>query len=427
MSTATGPTPRNALVALTATLAIQMYTSLAVSAPPVLAPVLAADLGVSPKWIGVFISLLFAGAMAGSLVGSGFVGRYGAIRVSQVSVLFCAAGIGCAGLAPASAPALLVAAAVAVGMGYGPITAASSDILIRTTPPHRLAVTFSIKQTGVPAGTALAGALMPALALLLGWRGAFIGLAVVGLVVVAGAETTRQALDRRQALDTPVSLRALVHPLRLVLRTPALREMALIGFTFAAVQVSLTSFLVIYVNEVLAWSLITAGLALTCATTAAVAGRIFWGIVADRWLSPVRTLALIGFLASVSSAATAFATAAWPAWVVLPLAALFGATAIGWNGVQLAELARRAPAGQAASVTGATGFVTFSGVVGGPSLFALVTAVTGSYRASFLICALICGARGGDAAATSAAHALIWKSFPPDGNIPAPNAHRGRE
>lgn len=385
------PTPRTAFVALAATLAIQVFTSIAVSAPPVLAPVLAAELGISPKWIGLFISLLFAGAMAGSLVGSGFVARHGAIRVSQVSVLFCAAGIGCAGLAPASAPVLFLAAAVAVGMGYGPITAASSDILIRTTPPQRLAVTFSIKQTGVPAGTALAGALMPGLALLVGWRGAFVGLALVGLLVVAAAETTRKALDRRHAVDTPFSLRSLVAPLRIVARTPALREMVLVGFTFAAVQVSLTSFLVIYVNEVLQWSLVTAGLALTCATTAAVAGRIFWGIVADRWLGPVRTLSLIGFLACASSAATAFATAAWPGWVVLPLAAMFGATAIGWNGVQLAEIARRAPAGQAASVTGASGFVTFSGVVGGPSLFALMTAVTGSYRASFLVCALVCG------------------------------------
>ena len=62
----------------------------------------------------------------------------------------------------------------------------------------------------------------------------------------------------------------------------------------------------------------------------------------------------------------------------------FGATAIGWNGVQLAEVARHAPAGQAGTVTGASGFVTFAGVVIGPPTFALLAAVTGSYRVGFV-------------------------------------------
>ena len=53
---------------------------------------------------------------------------------------------------------------------------------------------------------------------------------------------------------------------------------------------------------------------------------------------------------------------------MLAARALFGATAIGWNGVQLAEVARLAPPGTAGEVTGATGFVTFAGVVIGPPL-----------------------------------------------------------
>jgi len=56
-----------ALVALVATLGIQIYTSLAATAPAVLAPALAFDLGITPRWIGVFASLVYAGAMLGSL------------------------------------------------------------------------------------------------------------------------------------------------------------------------------------------------------------------------------------------------------------------------------------------------------------------------------------------------------------------------
>jgi hypothetical protein len=62
---------------------------------------------------------------------------------------------------------------------------------------------------------------------------------------------------------------------------------------------------------------------------------------------------------------------------------VFGATAFGWNGVQLSEVARLAPPGSAGKVTGATGFVTFAGVVIGPPVFALLSSWTGSYRAGF--------------------------------------------
>jgi MFS family permease len=387
----TGTAPRTALVALIATLAIQIFTSLTSSAPAVLAPALAGDLGITSKWIGVFVGLIYSGAMLGSLVCGGFIAKYGAIRVSQACVLFCATGIACVGLLPAAAVPLLVAAAFTMGVGYGPITAASSEILIRTTPRERMSLTFSIKQTGVPAGAALAGALLPGLALLVGWRGAFVAIAIVGIAVVIASEPTRKALDRRHDPDASFSLASVFGPLRMVWKSPPLLELSLVGFAFSSVQVSLTSFLVIYLTDVLHWSLIAAGLALTVATVSAVIGRIVWGVIADRWLGPLRALVLIGALAAGSGIAMAFAAPAWPVWLVLALAALYGATAIGWNGVQLAELARRSPAGQAGAVTGASGFVTFGGVVGGPLLFAGLAGLTGGYRTSFLVCAAVSG------------------------------------
>ena len=396
-----GAAARTAQVALVATLAIQVFTALTSAAPAVLAPALAADLAVTPKWIGVFVSLMYAGAMLGSLACGEFIARYGAIRVSQVCVLLCAAGVGAVALLPPSAAPLLAAAAFAMGIGYGPITAASSEILVRTTPVERMALTYSIKQTGVPGGIALAGAVMPGLALVAGWRVAFVAVALAGLAVALGAEPTRKSLDRPHAPAAAFSLAAVVAPLRTVMASPALRELSLVGFAFAAVQVSLTSFLVTYLADALQWTLISAGLALTCATTSAVAGRIFWGVVADRWLPPLSTLALIGGIAAASGILLASAGPAWPAWLLLPLTAVYGASAIGWNGVQLAELARRAPAGTAGAVTGASGFVTFGGVVAGPLAFAGLAGLTGSYRTGFAACVVV---------STIAAVALLGRS-----------------
>lgn len=380
---------RDALVALTATLAIQMFTSLAATAPAVLAPALAQDLGITGTWIGVFVGLIYAGAMVSSLASGGFITRYGAIRVSQVCVLLCAIGITLVALLPATAVGLLAGSALLLGLGYGPITPASSQVLVRTTPPARMSLVFSIKQTGVPAGAALAGAVLPAFALIAGWRGALLFVAVLGLVVAAVAQAPRASLDSDRSSATQFNIAALLAPLHLVARSRPLRELAFIGFAYASVQMCLTSFLVLYLHEVLNWSLIAAGFALTAATLGGVVGRIFWGAVADRGVPPRRVLTIIGLIAGVCGTVLALASPAWESWLLLSLVALFGATAIGWNGVQLAELAREAPPGTAGAITGAAGFVTFAGVVVGPPLFALLAAIAASYRIGFLTFALV--------------------------------------
>ena len=380
---------RTAIVALAATLAIQMFTSLAATAPAVLAPELAREMGVAPQWIGVFVGLIYVGAMLASIASTGFIARYGAIRVSQVCVLLCAAGILVVGLMPASLTGLLAAAAIVIGLGYGPITPASSQVLARTTPAAQMALMFSIKQTGVPAGAALAGALLPVAALLVGWRTTMAAVGFAGLFVAIAAQPSRRLLDTDRTAGNAFSFKDIVARLKLVARTPALAELAVLSFAYAAVQVCLSSFLVVFLHDALGWSLVASGLALTFATVGGVLGRLFWGAIADNVLAPRRTLSVIGLVAGACGIAMAFASPAWPAWVVLPLAALFGATAIGWNGVQLSELARRAPHGHAGAVTGAAGFVTFSGVVVGPPIFAALSAWTQGYRTGYLVMAAV--------------------------------------
>ena len=377
------------MVALAATLAIQVFTSLAATAPAVLAPELAQTMGVAPQWIGLFVGIVYVGAMLASLASAGFIERYGAIRVSQFGVLLCAAGTILIGLLPASFAGLLVAVAIMIGVGYGPITPASSQILARTTPPSQMGLMFSIKQTGVPAGAALAGALLPIAALTMGWRAALVTVGLVGLGVVAAAQSTRRALDTDRTPGLAFSLPAILARLKLVAKSPPLAELARLGFAYAAVQVCLSSYLVVFLHGALQWSLVASGLALTVATIGGAIGRIVWGALTDRGLGPRRALSLIGLLAGICGIALAFATPAWPAWIVLSVAALFGGTAIGWNGVQLSELARQAPPGSAGAVTGAASFITFGGVVIGPPLFAALTALTDGYRTGFLVMATV--------------------------------------
>ena len=165
---------------------------------------------------------------------------------------------------------------------------------------------------------------------------------------------------------------------------------------YAATQVCLASFLVIYLTKALGFGIVAAGLALTVANIGGIVGRIVWGGTADRFVPPRVLLGSIGVGAAACAYATAAFDSAWPAWLIYGVSVLFGATAIGWNGVQLAEIARQAPTGHAGKVTGASGFITFAGVVLGPPTFALLATTTGSYRIGFLVfgtASLACGAR----------------------------------
>jgi predicted MFS family arabinose efflux permease len=388
---------RTAAIALGITLAIQIFTSLAATSTSVLAPEIARDLALSPKLVGVFVGLVYAGGAAASLVSGAFIGRHGAIRVSQASVLLCVGGllllpIGTEGSLPVAF--VLALAPIVIGMGYGPITAASSHVLVRTARPTRMALTFSIKQTGVPVGAALAGAALPGMALGFGWRATFVVVATLGVVIAAVAQATRARFDADRRRDQRLSVAGLLSPLKIVLGHRALVVLSITGCVYAAMQMCLMSFLVVYLTEGLHYSLVAAGFALTVANLGGIVGRIGWGAVADHFVAPRTLLAMIGIASGALAYATASFGTTWPTAALLAVCACFGATAIGWNGVQLSQVARHAPPGQAGAVTGASGFLTFTGVVLGPPLFAVLAGATGSYRtgfAAFGTLSLLCG------------------------------------
>jgi MFS family permease len=119
-----------------------------------------------------------------------------------------------------------------------------------------------------------------------------------------------------------------------------------------------------------------------------------WGALSDRTQQPRVVLGVIGVIAGLCSFVTALSTPAWPAFAIYVTVAVFGATAIGWNGVMLAEVARLSPPGQAGATTGATGFVTFGGVMAGPPLFAVLSAASGGTRAGYFAIAAVSGMTG---------------------------------
>jgi len=385
MSDPAAPKPPSAWWSLAVTTAIQAMVSMALLTLPAMAPVAAQGLGVPPALVGAYVALCYLAAMLSSLIGGTLVRRLGAIRVSQLGLALCAIGLLLCAVPWLPAVAL---GALCIGAGYGPITPASSHLLALTTPAHRMALVFSIKQTGVPAGGMLAGALVPGLSLWLGWQGTLAVVAGVCAACAVLSQPLRAALDADRQPSQALALGALFRPVGMVLGHRSLAVLAACSFLFSAVQVSVTAYMVTYLNGSLGMTLLAAGAALSVSQLAGVVGRIAWGAVADRGLGPRNTLMLLAVLMIVGSVLTALLQPGWPTALIWAIVALLGASAIGWNGVYLATVARQAPPGQAATVTGGTLMFTFMGVVLGSPAFGALAGFSGSYRLAFAALAL---------------------------------------
>ena len=373
------------VAAVATTLAVQSLTAMALAVPSVLAPVAAADFDVPPTAVGRWVGFSYTMAMFAGLAGGTLVGRHGPIRVLQVACLGVALGLAVG--AGANVALLLVCGAL-LGAAHGLVNPASSTILAVASPRQIRSMVFSIKQTGVPVGGALAGVLVPALLLWTSWQASVFVLALGGAVLFALVAPYRRIYDgtrRRERLH----LRGFAAPVAEVWASRPILELALISAVYSAIQISFVTYLVSYLKIELGYSLLAAGLVFSTSQVFGAVGRVVWGAVADHVFAPRAVLAALGLVMALCGVALALLTPEWSRGAVLAVCALYGATAVGWNGVFLAEVARLAPEGRVAILTGGTQFFTFGGVLLGPPLFGAIASATGSYGAGFVAAAVL--------------------------------------
>jgi nitrate/nitrite transporter NarK len=132
---------------------------------------------------------------------------------------------------------------------------------------------------------------------------------------------------------------------------------------------------------------VQAGAAAAAVQVCGAIGRVVWGIVADVLRAGFLVLAFLGLMAAACCILLLWSHAMRPEAEITILCAL-GASAIGWNGVMLAETARLSSLqfrGGSGTLTGDVMVYTFIGVVIGPSLFAVAYAHIGNYASTFAL------------------------------------------
>ena len=372
---------RSVLAPLSAMMLVQTMTAMAVVTVPVLAPEIAASLDIDTAAVGLYQSTAFIGAAFLTLLSGSLVLRHGGVRVNQASVLISAAGVG---LAVAGSVPVVALGAVLAGMGYGLATPGASHVLARVAPPDRRGLVFSVKQSAVPLGGLVAGVLFPSIAEHFGWVWAI----VLACAMVASAALVIQPLRARLDDDRDPAHRVRIdapgQSVRLIVTTPRLRPIALVAFSYGAMQLCLFAFFVTYLVEHVGLDLVTAGLLFAVMQGAGFVARVGWGWVSDRWISTRPLLAALGAGTIASTVAAIAFSDAWPLAGLAAASVALGATGVGWNGIYLAEVARAVPLDKVGLATGGVLMFTFVGVVLGPSTFGAIVATTGSYAAAFI-------------------------------------------
>jgi predicted MFS family arabinose efflux permease len=411
-----GSAARRPRLALAVTMTAQALGSLCLAVPAVVAPVVAPLLGFGPERVGLFVGIAYLAAMLAGLASGQGVTRFGPVAVTQSALLAFAIGMT---VIPSGIGAVLVGTALLLGIGYGQLNPSAAFLLNQHSPPAHRGLFFSLKQSAVPLGVALAGLLMPPALGALGWQTTMRLLALVCaacfvLLFLArrplepappssasiplpassppAASSTRPASTAPSATASPDRSRRVVAfnrwALVRVLKDPHLRLVSLASFAYAFSQLAFMTFLVSYLHLELGWSLASAAAVLAGSQAVATVARIGWGAVADRWIAPDRLLGWLGVgsalallgLGAVGALAAGGGLRLAPALVASLACAL---TTMSWNGVFFAELARRTTHATLASYAGAAQFLTFCGSMAGPVVFGELLRFGSSYAFAY--------------------------------------------
>ena len=367
------------LVVLMAATWVQVLCSAGMLLVPTLAPQIAAAFGVPTGWVGLQVSLLYGVAMLTSLQSAVLARRLGGCRASQLAIALVMGG--CA-LALIGTPPALLGTTLMLGLAYGITSPAAAELLSRFTPPERRNLVYSIKQTGVPLGGVLAGLTAPPLAAYWNWQAAFLAVGAASLATLLLLQPRRGRWDASR--DASVRMQG-AGSLGVLRRSRAMRWLGATGFCLSAAQLSLLSFAVAFMVEELLLSLVMAGAVVSLVHVAGVSGRLAWGALADRLGGSLPVLFGLAGVISVLFFLLAVLGTVVPTWLTITLMVVAGATAVGWNGVYLGEVARRCQPGEVGEATAAVLVLTYMGVLVGPALFSLIVWLSGSYAVGFLL------------------------------------------
>jgi sugar phosphate permease len=356
---------------------IQTGASIAALSFGPLAPFLQEALNINRAQVGLCISFLYLGSVLVSIPSGRLADRIGVRRMLLIGPTLMAFFFFAISQTPSYQTICLMV--MGAGMGYGVINPSTAKAIIYWFSATGRATAIGFKQAGVPAGAAIAAVLLPALALSYGLRTA---ICIVGIFVLV--LTFLCYLLNRDFPTTPSLMYEKKNEkkgFRDVIRNRPILLLSLANVIWSAIQLSLSTYLVLYFTEKLVLSVMLAGTYLAVAQACAGVGRVIWGIISDRLFGGKRkiVLVIIGIITTIATVAMATLNTNTPGWVVVITVVLLGLSVLGRHGVSITFVAELGGKELAGTATGVQITISYMGIVLGPPIFGHIVDLTNSY------------------------------------------------
>jgi MFS family permease len=371
-------------------LAAAMIAGTAVSAIgqayPTLAPYIRADLGLSLAAVGLLNTFTYLGTMLGALPAGWLTDRLGS-RTMLIAGSLAAALLAVLIALLSHSTMSFVPLLVLVGLVVASSTPAGSQAVAQSFPPQRRGLVIGLRQMAVPLGGTLAAAIFPAVAHSLNWRWASGVAALLG--VLAALVASRLYYEPLPPRSSPHSV---TPSFRRILRERNILLAAVAGVMLPTGQFVMITYLILFLKERFGLPELTGAALLTAAQFAGALSRVAWSWLSDHTGGARRPLlVLMVSLAGLSALLLAWLPLGTPLWAKALLVVLYGATALGWQGLHFSLLTELSPPGLEGRVVGFGLVFTSIGIALAPPLFGLLVDLSGNYGLGWVVQAAVFG------------------------------------
>jgi len=336
----------------------------------VLGPILKGELKLNNTEFGVLCGAIGVGTTAAQIPGGMWCDRLGVRKVMTLAFVLMAICSFTFSLSGSFAFSFFVLLFLGIAVGCSQIAAAKA--IIDWFPFTGRATAMGIKQTGVNAGGIAGSLALPFLLGLYDWHLLFKSMSILAFLFALFFSFLYR--DTRSTSNDPsvrqISLREALHSLK---QTHFLL-LTIAGVFLIVAQFSFSSYLVLYLNQSLHFSLEVSGIILALSFAVGAIARVGWGLSSD-YLFRSREIALvfIGALGAGTCVVLGFLTPSTPAWLLYLLSIFFGITLMGWMGIWMTlvgELSRGKSTGLG---MGLPFFFANLGLLLGPPIFGFLT------------------------------------------------------
>lgn len=338
---------------------------------PAIAPRLRAELGLSLAQVGALLAAPSLGIILTLLAWGALADRIGDRRVIGLGLAGAALALAAAGWAVDSAWAVAACLLAAGALGSA-ANAASGRAVVAWFPASQRGFALGWRHMSTPLGGAVASVALPVAASAGGLgaaMGALAGACALGaLVALWLIREPRPATREVPAAGAPEAGAATDPPDPRVLRDGDLWRLSLGTGAVVLCQLSLLSFIALYLHDERGWSVPAAAGALAGVQVAGAAARVVAGAWSDRSRSrlvPLRTIALAA--AVILAAAVAALPLPGPLGPALLVAA--GVVAMAGNGVSFAAASEMVGPRRVGTALGLQNTILFVAVVIAPPAF----------------------------------------------------------